>query len=76
MRSRKAPHWCGGWLVRVDHMTGKPTPSVRDTARSVDRIFANLEARKAELARAVTVVRNIKAVPKKRDTMPDLVKRR
>ena len=57
-------------------MTGKPTPSVRDTARSVDRIFANLEARKAELARAVTVVRNIKAVPKKRDTMPDLVKRR
>jgi hypothetical protein len=57
-------------------MSGKPTPSVRDTARSVDRIFANLEARKAELARAVTIVRNIKAVPKKVDTMPDLVKRR
>lgn len=69
-------HWCGGWLVRVDHMSGKPTPSVRDTARSVDRIFANLEARKIELARAVVIVRNIKAVPKKVDTMPDLVKRR
>lgn len=57
-------------------MAGKPTPSVRDTARSVDRIFANLEARKAALASAVVIVRNIKAVPKKRDTMPDLVKRR
>lgn len=55
---------------------GKPTPSVRDTARSVDRILANLEARKAELARAVTIVRNIKAVPKKVTVMPDLVKRR
>lgn len=59
-------------------MTGKPDPkpTVREAARSVDRILANFEARKAEVATAVAIVRNIKAIPKKYDVMPDLVKRR
>ena len=59
-------------------MTGKPDPkpTVRETARSVDRILANFETRERNLARAVTIVRNLKAIPKKYDTMPDLVKRR
>jgi hypothetical protein len=56
---------------------GKPTPDeIRATARRVDRIAAHLEARERNLARAVTIVRNLKAIPKKYDTMPDLVKRR
>jgi hypothetical protein len=58
-------------------MAGKPTPDeIRATARKVDAFFAHLEARKRNLARAVTIVRNLKAIPKKYDTMPDLVKRR
>ena len=58
-------------------MAGKPTPDeIRATARKVDRIAAHLEGRKRNLARAVTIVRNLKAIPKKYDTMPDLVKRR
>ena len=58
-------------------MTAKPTPEqIRATARKVDRILAVHEARKVELATAIAIVANIKAIPKKYDTMPDLVKRR
>jgi DNA repair ATPase RecN len=52
------------------------TPSVRDTARKVERILAVLEARERNLARAVAIVRNLKAISRKYDTMPDLVNRR
>lgn len=58
-------------------MAGKPTPDeVRATARRVDRFFANLEARERNLKRAVAIVRALKAIPKKHEVMPDLVKRR
>jgi hypothetical protein len=58
-------------------MAGKPTPDeVRATARKVDRIVAQLEARERNLACAVTIVRALKAIPRKCDVMPDLVKRR
>lgn len=58
-------------------MAGKPTPDeVRATARKVDRIFAVHEARERNRKRAIAIVRALKAIPKKYDTMPDLVKRR
>jgi hypothetical protein len=58
-------------------MAGKPTPDeVRATARKVDRIFAVHEARECNLKRAVAIVRSLKAIPKRYDVMPDLVKRR
>jgi hypothetical protein len=58
-------------------MAGKPTPEeVRVTARKVDRYFANLESRERNLKRAAAIVRAIRSVPKRHDTMPDLVKRR
>ena len=58
-------------------MAGKPTPDeIRATARKVDRIFALHEARERNLKRAVAIVRALKAIPKRYDVMPDLVKRR
>jgi K+/H+ antiporter YhaU regulatory subunit KhtT len=59
-------------------MAGKPDPkpTVRETARRVDRVLANFEARKAELATAIAIVRNLKAIQRKCDVLPDLVKRR
>jgi hypothetical protein len=58
-------------------MAGKPTrDEVRATARKVDRIFAVHEARERNLKRAVAIVRALKAIPKKHEVMPDLVKRR
>ena len=58
-------------------MAGKPTPAeIRATARKVDRIFAVHEARERNLKRAIAIVRALKAIPKKHEVMPDLVKRR
>lgn len=58
-------------------MAGKPTPDeIRATARKVDRIAAHLEARERDLVRAVTIVRNLKAIPKRHEALPDVVRRR
>ena len=56
---------------------GKPTPAeVRATARKVDAFFAYQEARERNRKRTVAIVRIIRAIPKRHEVMPDLVRRR
>lgn len=58
-------------------MPTKPTPDeVRATARKVDAFFAYHEARERNRKRTIAIVKHIRAIPKKYDVMPDLVKRR
>lgn len=58
-------------------MAGKPTPEeIRAKARRVDAFFAYQKARERNRKRTTAIVRIIRAIPKKYDTMPDLVRRR